>query len=94
MLITSPLSTLRTLECTTSGPSCLLCWTRRTPTTLIGRARSSRFGNTLSPTTSSTISSPAVPSWCLMDRVVFLWLHDTITVELQDIVLDQADTAR
>jgi hypothetical protein len=29
-----------------------------------------------------------------MDRVVFLWLHDTITVELQDIVLDQADTAR
>jgi hypothetical protein len=29
-----------------------------------------------------------------MDMVVLLWLHDTITVELQDIILDQADTAR
>jgi hypothetical protein len=29
-----------------------------------------------------------------MDSVVLSWLNDTITVELQDIVRDQADTAR
>ena len=29
-----------------------------------------------------------------MDNVVLSWLNDTITVELQDIVCDQADTAR
>jgi hypothetical protein len=29
-----------------------------------------------------------------MDTVVLSWLHDTITVELQDIIRDQADTAR
>ena len=33
-------------------------------------------------------------SWYLMDSVVLLWLHDTITVELQDIIRDQANTAR
>jgi hypothetical protein len=33
-------------------------------------------------------------SWCLMDSVVLSWLHGTITVELQDIIRDQADTAR
>jgi hypothetical protein len=37
-------------------------------------------------------SSPR--SWCLMDSVVLSWLHGTITVELQDIIRDQADTAR
>jgi hypothetical protein len=29
-----------------------------------------------------------------MDSVVLSWLHGTITVELQDIIRDQADTAR
>jgi hypothetical protein len=29
-----------------------------------------------------------------MDNVVLSWLHGTITVELQDIIRDQADTAR
>jgi hypothetical protein len=29
-----------------------------------------------------------------MDIVVLSWLHDTIAVELQDIICDQADTAR
>jgi hypothetical protein len=29
-----------------------------------------------------------------MDSVVLLWLHDSITVELQDIFRDQANTAR
>jgi hypothetical protein len=38
--------------------------------------------------------APPTPSWCLMDSVVLSWLHDTITVELQDIIRDQADTAR
>jgi hypothetical protein len=33
-------------------------------------------------------------SWCLMDSVVLSWLHGTITVELQDIIRDQTDTAR
>jgi hypothetical protein len=28
----------------------------------------------------------------LMDRVVLSWLHVTITVELQNIIHDQADT--
>jgi hypothetical protein len=30
----------------------------------------------------------------LMDSVVLSWLHGTITVELQDIMYDEADTAR
>jgi hypothetical protein len=29
-----------------------------------------------------------------MDKVVLSWLHGTITVELQDIICDQADTGR
>jgi hypothetical protein len=29
-----------------------------------------------------------------MDSVVLSWLNDTITVEIQDIVRDQVDTAR
>jgi hypothetical protein len=29
-----------------------------------------------------------------MDSVVLSWLHGTITVELQDIIRDQAETAR
>ena len=29
-----------------------------------------------------------------MDNVVLLWLHGPITVELQDIIRNQADTAR
>jgi hypothetical protein len=29
-----------------------------------------------------------------MDSVVLSWLHDTITVELQDIIRDQADMGR
>jgi hypothetical protein len=37
--------------------------------------------------------APLPRSWCLMDSVVLSWLHDTITVELQDITRDQADTA-
>jgi hypothetical protein len=38
--------------------------------------------------------APPPRSWCLMDSVVLSWLHGTITVELQDIIRDQADTAR
>jgi hypothetical protein len=38
------------------------------------------------------IVTPPSPSWCLMDSVVLSWLHDTITVELQDIIRDQVDT--
>jgi hypothetical protein len=38
--------------------------------------------------------APPPRSWCIMDNVVLSWLHDTITVELQDIIRDQADTAR
>jgi hypothetical protein len=38
--------------------------------------------------------APPPHSWCLMDNVVLSWLHGTITVELQDIIRDQADTAR
>jgi hypothetical protein len=38
--------------------------------------------------------APMSPSWVQMDSVVLSWLNDTITVELQDIVRDQADTAR
>jgi hypothetical protein len=34
------------------------------------------------------------PSWVQMDNVVTSWLHGTITVELQDIIRDQSDTAR
>jgi hypothetical protein len=33
-------------------------------------------------------------AWSLMDSVVLSWLHGTITVELQDIIRDQADTGR
>jgi hypothetical protein len=29
-----------------------------------------------------------------MDKVVFPWIHCTITIELQDIIYDQADTVR
>jgi hypothetical protein len=29
-----------------------------------------------------------------MDSVVLSWLHGTITIELQDIIRDQTDTAR
>jgi hypothetical protein len=38
--------------------------------------------------------APRSLSWCLMDSVVLSWLHGTITIELQDIICDQADTAR
>jgi hypothetical protein len=38
--------------------------------------------------------APPPRSWCLMDSVVLSWLHGTITVKLQDIIRDQADTAR
>jgi hypothetical protein len=38
--------------------------------------------------------APPPRSWCLMDSVVLSWLHGTITVELQDIIRDQADTTR
>jgi hypothetical protein len=38
--------------------------------------------------------APPPRSWCLLDSVVLSWLHDTITIELQDIIRDQADTAR
>jgi hypothetical protein len=38
--------------------------------------------------------TPPSPSWAQMDTVVLSWLHGTITVELQDIIRDQADTAR
>jgi hypothetical protein len=38
--------------------------------------------------------APPPRSWCLMDSVVLSWLHGTITVELQDIIRDQTDTAR
>jgi hypothetical protein len=31
-------------------------------------------------------------AWSLMDSMVLSWLHGTITVELQDIIRDQADT--
>ena len=34
------------------------------------------------------------PSWVQMDSVVVSWLNGTITVELQDIVFFQGDTAR
>jgi hypothetical protein len=40
----------------------------------------------LSPTTSSTTSSPTVSILVPDGRVVLSWLHDTITVELQDII--------
>jgi hypothetical protein len=36
--------------------------------------------------------APLSPSWVQMDNVVISWLHDTITVELQDIIHDQSDT--
>jgi hypothetical protein len=38
--------------------------------------------------------APPPRSWRLMDSVVLSWLHGTITVELQDIIRDHADTAR
>ena len=40
------------------------------------------------------IIDPPSPAWSLMDTVVLSWLHGTITVELQDIIRDQADTGR
>ena len=40
------------------------------------------------------IVAPPSPAWSLMDTVVLSWLHDTITVELQDIIRDQANTGR
>jgi hypothetical protein len=40
------------------------------------------------------VVTPSSPAWSLMDTVVLSWLHGTITVELQDIIRDQADTDR
>jgi hypothetical protein len=40
------------------------------------------------------VATPPSPAWTLMDTVVLSWLHGTITVELQDIIRDQADTGR
>jgi hypothetical protein len=40
------------------------------------------------------IVAPSSPSWYLMDSVVLSWLHETITVELQDIIRDQTDMGR
>jgi hypothetical protein len=40
------------------------------------------------------IVAPPSPAWSLMDTVVLSWLHGTITVELQDIIRDQADKGR
>jgi hypothetical protein len=37
------------------------------------------------------IAAPPSPDWSLMDTMVLSWLHETITVELQDIIRDQAD---
>jgi hypothetical protein len=38
------------------------------------------------------IEAPPSPSWSLMNSVVLSWFHDTITIELQDIIRDQSDT--
>jgi primosomal replication protein N len=38
--------------------------------------------------------APQSPAWVQMDNVVISWLHGTITVELQDSIHDQSDTAR
>ena len=38
------------------------------------------------------IVAPHSPAWTLMDTMVLSWLHNTITVELQDIIRDQAHT--
>jgi hypothetical protein len=38
------------------------------------------------------VATPPSLAWSLMDSVVLSWLHGTITVELQDIIRDQADT--
>ena len=38
--------------------------------------------------------APLSPSWVQMDSMVISWLHNTITVELQDIIRDQSNTAR
>jgi hypothetical protein len=40
------------------------------------------------------IVAPPSPAWSLMDTVVLSWLHGAITVELQDIIRDQAHTGR
>jgi hypothetical protein len=40
------------------------------------------------------IVAPPSPAWSLMGALVLSWLHDTITVELQDIIRDQAHTGR
>jgi hypothetical protein len=40
------------------------------------------------------LADPPSPTWYLMDTVVLSWLHGTITVELQDIIRDQAHMGR
>jgi hypothetical protein len=40
------------------------------------------------------IVAPPSLAWSLMDTVVLSWLHGTITVELQDIIHDQAHMGR
>jgi hypothetical protein len=40
------------------------------------------------------VATPLSPAWSLMDFVVLSWLPGTITVELQDIIRNQADTGR
>jgi hypothetical protein len=40
------------------------------------------------------IVTPPSSTWSQMDTVVLSWLHDTITVELQDIIRSQAHTGR
>ena len=48
----------------------------------------------LDPASSHYIITLPSPTWSFMDIVVLSWLHGTITVELQDIIRDQADTGR
>ena len=40
------------------------------------------------------VATPPSRARSLMDSVVLSWFHGTITVELQDIIHDQADTSR
>jgi hypothetical protein len=40
------------------------------------------------------IAAPSSPTWSLMDTMVLSWVHDTINVELQDIIRDQANMGR
>jgi hypothetical protein len=37
------------------------------------------------------VATPPSQAWSLMDSVVLSWLHRTITIELQDIIRNQAD---